>query len=242
MEETIQLQVSGLVKRFGDETVLDGIDLSVRKGEVVVVLGPSGCGKSTLLRCMNGLEKSDEGTILLDGEAVTSGGKKITRLRQKIGMVFQSYNLFPHKNILDNIMLAPMKVQKRSRAEAERDAEKLLKRVGLWEKRKAYPRELSGGQKQRVGVARALAASPEILLMDEPFGALDEITRTKLQKELLKIRRELDLTIVFITHDLKEASKLGDRIFVMDKGTLVSVCTPKELRKQYENHTLPFDS
>ena len=131
MEETIQLQVSGLVKRFGDETVLDGIDLSVRKGEVVVVLGPSGCGKSTLLRCMNGLEKSDEGTILLDGEAVTSSGKKITRLRQKIGMVFQSYDLFPHKNILDNIMLAPMKVQKRSRAEAERDAEKLLKRVGL---------------------------------------------------------------------------------------------------------------
>ena len=173
MEAKIQLQVSGLVKRFGTETILDGIDLSVRKGEVVVVLGPSGCGKSTLLRCMNGLEPLTEGTVLLDGEPITSVGRQITRQRQKIGMVFQSYDLFPHKNILDNITLAPLKVQKRPKAEVEQDAEKLLKRVGLWEKRKAFPRELSGGQKQRAAIVRALCMNPEVMLFDEVTAALD---------------------------------------------------------------------
>ena len=226
MEETIQLQVSGLVKRFGDETVLDGIDLSVRKGEVVVVLGPSGCGKSTLLRCMNGLEKSDEGTILLDGEAVTSGGKKITRLRQKIGMVFQSYNLFPHKNILDNIMLAPMKVQKRSRAEAERDAEKLLKRVGLWEKRKAYPRELSGGQKQRVAIIRALCMNPEVMLFDEVTAALDP----EMVREVLDVMLELaeqGMTMVIVTHEMQFARAIADRILFLDGGKIVEESDPE---------------
>ena len=173
MDEKIQLQASGLKKRFGAETVLNGIDLAVHKGEVVVVLGPSGCGKSTLLRCMNGLETPTEGVISLDGEAITSGGRNITKQRQKIGMVFQSYDLFPHKNILDNITLAPVKVQKRSRAEVEQQAEKLLKRVGLWEKRKAYPRELSGGQKQRVAIVRALCMNPEVMLFDEVTAALD---------------------------------------------------------------------
>ena len=137
MDKRIQLQVSGLVKRFGTETILDGINLSVRKGEVVVVLGPSGCGKSTLLRCMNGLESPSAGTIVLDGEEVTADGKTITRLRQKIGMVFQSYDLFPHKNIMDNITVAPVKVQKCSKKEVEQSAEKRVKRVGLGEKRKA---------------------------------------------------------------------------------------------------------
>ena len=225
MEETIQLQVSGLVKRFGDETVLDGIDLSVRKGEVVVVLGPSGCGKSTLLRCMNGLEKSDEGTILLDGEAVTSGGKKITRLRQKIGMVFQSYDLFPHKNILDNIMLAPMKVQKRSRAEAERDAEKLLKRVGLWEKRKAYPRELSGGQKQRVAIIRALCMNPEVMLFDEVTAALDP----EMVREVLDVMLELaeqGMTMVIVTHEMQFARAIADRVLFLDGGKIVEESDP----------------
>ena len=173
MEEKIQLQASGLKKQFGKETVLNGIDLDVHKGEVVVVLGPSGCGKSTLLRCLNGLETPTEGTIRLDGEAITSGSKTITKQRQKIGMVFQSYDLFPHKNILDNITLAPVKVQKRPKAEVEQDAEKLLKRVGLWEKRKAYPRELSGGQKQRVAIVRALCMNPEVMLFDEVTAALD---------------------------------------------------------------------
>ena len=225
MEETIQLQVSGLVKRYGDETVIDGIDLSVRKGEVVVVLGPSGCGKSTLLRCMNGLEKSDEGTILLDGEAVTSGGKKITRLRQKIGMVFQSYDLFPHKNILDNIMLAPMKVQKRSRAEAERDAEKLLKRVGLWEKRKAYPRELSGGQKQRVAIIRALCMNPEVMLFDEVTAALDP----EMVREVLDVMLELaeqGMTMVIVTHEMQFARAIADRVLFLDGGKIVEESDP----------------
>ena len=226
MEETIQLQVSGLVKRFGGETVLNGIDLSVRKGEVVVVLGPSGCGKSTLLRCMNGLEKSDEGTILLDGEAVTSGGKKITRLRQKIGMVFQSYDLFPHKNILDNIMLAPMKVQKRPRAEAERDAEKLLKRVGLWEKRKAYPRELSGGQKQRVAIVRALCMNPEVMLFDEVTAALDP----EMVREVLDVMLELaeqGMTMVIVTHEMQFARAIADRILFLDGGKIVEESDPE---------------
>lgn len=226
MEETIQLQVSGLVKRFGGETVLNGIDLSVRKGEVVVVLGPSGCGKSTLLRCMNGLEKSDEGTILLDGEAVTSGGKKITRLRQKIGMVFQSYDLFPHKNILDNIMLAPMKVQKCPRAEAERDAEKLLKRVGLWEKRKAYPRELSGGQKQRVAIVRALCMNPEVMLFDEVTAALDP----EMVREVLDVMLELaeqGMTMVIVTHEMQFARAIADRILFLDGGKIVEESDPE---------------
>ena len=226
MEETIQLQVSGLVKRFGGETVLNGIDLSVRKGEVVVVLGPSGCGKSTLLRCMNGLEKSDEGTILLDGEAVTSGGKKITRLRQKIGMVFQSYDLFPHKNILDNIMLAPMKVQQRPRAEAERDAEKLLKRVGLWEKRKAYPRELSGGQKQRVAIVRALCMNPEVMLFDEVTAALDP----EMVREVLDVMLELaeqGMTMVIVTHEMQFARAIADRILFLDGGKIVEESDPE---------------
>ena len=226
MEETIQLQVSGLVKRFGDETVLNGIDLSVRKGEVVVVLGPSGCGKSTFLRCMNGLEKSDEGTILLDGEAVTSGGKKITRLRQKIGMVFQSYDLFPHKNILDNIMLAPMKVQKCPRAEAERDAEKLLKRVGLWEKRKAYPRELSGGQKQRVAIVRALCMNPEVMLFDEVTAALDP----EMVREVLDVMLELaeqGMTMVIVTHEMQFARAIADRILFLDGGKIVEESDPE---------------
>ena len=225
MEETIQLQVSGLVKRFGGETVLNGIDLSVRKGEVVVVLGPSGCGKSTLLRCMNGLEKSDEGTILLDGEAVTSGGKKITRLRQKIGMVFQSYDLFPHKNILDNIMLDPMKVQKRPRAEAERDAEKLLKRVGLWEKRKSYPRELSGGQKQRVAIVRALCMNPEVMLFDEVTAALDP----EMVREVLDVMLELaeqGMTMIIVTHEMQFARAIADRILFLDGGKIVEESDP----------------
>ena len=227
MEDTIQLQVSGLVKRFGDETVLDGIDLSIHKGEVVVVLGPSGCGKSTLLRCMNGLEESNGGTILLDGEAVTSGGKKITRLRQKIGMVFQSYDLFPHKNIMDNITLAPVKVQKRPKNEVERDAEKLLKRVGLWEKRKSYPRELSGGQKQRVAIIRALCMNPEVMLFDEVTAALDP----EMVREVLDVMLELaeqGMTMVIVTHEMQFARAIADRIIFLDNGNIVEESDPEQ--------------
>ena len=227
MEEKIQLQVSGLKKKFGTETVLDGIDLSVHKGEVVVVLGPSGCGKSTLLRCMNGLEPPTEGAILLDGVEVTSGSKKITQLRQKIGMVFQSYDLFPHKNIMDNITLAPVKVQKRPRKDVEQEAEKLLKRVGLWEKRKAYPRELSGGQKQRVAIIRALCMNPEVMLFDEVTAALDP----EMVREVLEVMLELaeqGMTMVIVTHEMQFARAIADRIIFLEKGKIAEEAPPEQ--------------
>lgn len=227
MEENIQLQVSDLVKRFGNETVLNGINLTIHKGEVVVILGPSGCGKSTLLRCMNGLEPLTEGFIVLDGEKVTSGGKTITRQRQKIGMVFQSYDLFPHKNILDNITLAPVKVQKRSKKDVEQQAETLLKRVGLWEKRKAFPRELSGGQKQRVAIIRALCMNPEVMLFDEVTAALDP----EMVREVLDVMLELaeqGMTMVIVTHEMQFARAIADRILFLDNGSIVEESKPEQ--------------
>ena len=227
MEKTIQLQVSELKKKFGGETVLNGVDLNVHNGEVVVVLGPSGCGKSTLLRCMNGLEAPTEGSIRLDGETITSGGRNITKQRQKIGMVFQSYDLFPHKNILDNITLAPVKVQKRSKAEVEQQAERLLKRVGLWEKRKAYPRELSGGQKQRVAIVRALCMNPEVMLFDEVTAALDP----EMVREVLDVMLELaqqGMTMVIVTHEMQFARAIADRIIFLDDGVIVEEADPEQ--------------
>lgn len=227
MEERIQLQVSSLVKRFGSETVLDGIDLNVHAGEVVVVLGPSGCGKSTLLRCLNGLETPTEGTVRLDGQTISSTGKEMNRMRQKIGMVFQSYDLFPHKNILDNITLAPIKVQKRSRAEAEQNAERLLKRVGLWEKRSAFPRELSGGQKQRVAIVRALCMNPEVMLFDEVTAALDP----EMVHEVLEVMLELaaqGMTMVIVTHEMQFARAIADRILFLENGKIVEESSPEQ--------------
>ncbi len=227
MTEPIQLQVSGLRKQFGNETVLNGINLSVHKGEVVVVLGPSGCGKSTLLRCMNGLESPSAGKILLDGEEVSSDSKKISQLRQKIGMVFQSYDLFPHKNIMNNITLAPVKVQKRSKKEVETQAEVLLKRVGLWEKRKAYPRELSGGQKQRVAIIRALCMNPEVMLFDEVTAALDP----EMVREVLEVMLELaaqGMTMVIVTHEMQFARAIADRILFLDGGQIIEEASPDD--------------
>lgn len=227
MDDKILLEISGLVKRFGSETVLNGIDLRVHKGEVVVVLGPSGCGKSTLLRCINGLEPPTEGTVFLEGDAVTAGSKKITELRQKIGMVFQSYDLFPHKNIMDNITLAPIRVQKRPKREVEQDAERLLKRVGLWDKRKAYPRELSGGQKQRAAIIRALCMNPEVMLFDEVTAALDP----EMVKEVLDVILELaesGMTMVIVTHEMQFARAVADRIIFLDNGKIVENSKPDE--------------
>ena len=214
------LEVSGLKKRFGDDIVLDGVDLTVSRGEVVVILGSSGCGKSTLLRCINGLESVDEGSIRIDGEEVAVGSRSLTRLRQKIGMVFQSYDLFPHKNILDNITLAPVKVQKRSKQEARAQAEQLLRRVGLWEKRKAYPRELSGGQKQRVAIVRALCLNPEIMLFDEVTAALDP----EMVREVLDVMLELaqgGMTMLIVTHEMQFARAVADRIVFLDEGKVL---------------------
>lgn len=227
MEDKIQLQVSNLKKQFGTETVLDGIDMTVRKGEVVVVLGPSGCGKSTLLRCMNGLEIPTDGAIFLDDVEITSRNKNISQLRQKIGMVFQSYDLFPHKNIMDNITLAPVKVQKRPRKEVEQDAERLLKRVGLWEKRHAFPRELSGGQKQRVAIIRALCMNPEVMLFDEVTAALDP----EMVREVLEVMLELaeqGMTMVIVTHEMQFARAIADRIIFLEGGKIVEEAEPEQ--------------
>lgn len=226
MEETIQLQVSGLIKKFGEDTVLNGIDLSVRQGEVVVVLGPSGCGKSTLLRCMNGLETPTAGTILLDGEPISAGDRNITRQRQKIGMVFQSYDLFPHKTILDNVTLAPRKVLKRPKAEAEADAQRLLERVGLWEKRNAYPRELSGGQKQRVAIVRALCMNPEVMLFDEVTAALDPEMVREVLDVMLELARQ-GMTMVIVTHEMRFARAIADRVVFLDGGVIVEQSPPE---------------
>ena len=227
MDKTIQLQVLGLKKQFGAETVLNGIHLEVQKGEVVVVLGPSGCGKSTLLRCMNGLETPTGGTIRLNGETISSSSRNITKQRQKIGMVFQSYDLFPHMNILNNITLAPAKVQKRPKAEAEQQAEKLLKRVGLWEKREAYPRELSGGQKQRAAIVRALCMNPEVMLFDEVTAALDP----EMVREVLDVMLELaeqGMTMVIVTHEMQFARAIADRIVFLDGGIIVEEAKPEQ--------------
>jgi polar amino acid transport system ATP-binding protein len=226
MEQNIQLQATGIVKSFGDDTVLNGIDLSVKRGEVVVVLGPSGCGKSTLLRCLNGLEQINGGEILLDGEAITSTGKNMSRMRQKIGMVFQSYDLFPHKTIIDNVTLAPIKVQKRSKAEAEAEAETLLRRVGLWEKKDQYPLQLSGGQKQRVAIVRALCMHPEVMLFDEVTAALDP----EMVREVLDVMLELaqqGLTMIIVTHEMQFARAIADRIMFLDGGKVVEETDPE---------------
>ena len=171
--EEVLLRVEHLKKTFGEHVIFKDFNLQVRRGEVVVVIGPSGCGKSTLLRCLNGLEPIQGGKILLDGEPVLREEASIAKMRQKIGMVFQSYELFPHKTILENILLAPIKVQKRSRSEVEAEAITLLQRVGLAERKNDYPRQLSGGQKQRIAIVRALCMHPEILLLDEITAALD---------------------------------------------------------------------
>ena len=161
------LEISNIVKKFDDNTILDNISLDVKKGEVIVIIGPSGCGKSTLLRCVNALEPIQEGSIKLDGVEIVAGAKNLSEIRQKIGMVFQSYELFPHMTVLDNILLAPTKVQKRNKEEVKKEALSLLERVGLLERADYYPRQLSGGQKQRVAIVRALCMNPDILLFDE---------------------------------------------------------------------------
>jgi len=227
-KQEVQLSIRGLKKSYGDAEILKGVNLDVRQGEVVVILGPSGSGKSTFLRCINGLEEIQGGEVRLDGETI-SGLKNsvLPAVRQKLGMVFQSYDLFPHMNILDNITLAPTKVQKRSRKEAEAEARELLSRVNLADKEKAYPRMLSGGQKQRVAIVRALAMHPELMLFDEVTAALDP----EMVREVLDVIMELSeqgLTMLIVTHEMSFARAVADRIVFMDGGHIVETGTPEE--------------
>ena len=243
-----ELKMSGLVKSYGDNTILNGLDLTIQKGEVVVILGPSGCGKSTLLRCINGLETINAGEITLDGVKISDNPKELPKIRQRIGMVFQSYDLFPHKTILDNITLAPMKVQKRDRKEVEAEAESLLQRVGLLEKKDAYPRQLSGGQKQRVAIVRSLCMHPEIMLFDEVTAALDP----EMVREVLDVMLELaqqGLTMVIVTHEMQFAKAVADRIIFIDGGKIVEEAPPEQFftapktqRAQAFLNTFTFDA
>lgn len=215
-----------VVKTFDKNTVLNRIGLEVAKGEVVVVLGPSGCGKSTLLRCLNGLEPVQGGRILFQGKDLTSGKVDWQQVRQNIGMVFQSYHLFPHMTVLENILLGPLKVQKRARDEAAAEALQLLDRVGLLEKKDAYPRQLSGGQQQRIAIVRALCMHPEVMLFDEVTAALDP----EMVKEVLEVMLDLasrGMTMLIVTHEMRFARAVADRIVFMDQGEIREIAEPE---------------
>jgi len=221
-----QLQIKNLVKRYQDDTVLDGLNFSVMQGEVVVIVGPSGCGKSTLLRCINGLEPIHSGEIKLDGTPLIWNEKKRDKMYQKIGMVFQSYDLFPHMSILNNITLAPVKVQKRPKKEVEKEAMEWLERVCLFEKRNAFPRQLSGGQKQRAAIVRSLCMHPEIMLFDEVTAALDP----EMVHEVLDVILELasqGITMLIVTHEMQFARTIADRILFMEHGQIVEDTSPE---------------
>ena len=242
------LTVEHLIKAYGETPVLDDISFAVKPGEVIVVVGPSGCGKSTLLRCLNGLEPTQSGRVRLGSETVAYGGKNLTQLRQRIGMVFQSYELFPHLTVLDNILLAPTKVQKRPKAEVQKEAEALLERVGLLNKKNSYPRELSGGQKQRVAIVRALCMHPEILLFDEVTAALDP----EMVREVLDVMMDLaknGRTMIIVTHEMQFARAIADRVLFLDGGKIVEEAPPKEFfghpkteRAQRFLRTFTFDA
>ena len=224
---TPMLRISGLGKNYGDLRALDGINLEVSPGEVIAVVGPSGCGKSTLLRCLNGLEAITDGTVELDGVVITDPGTRWTEIRQRVGMVFQSYELFPHLNVMDNLLLGPRLVQGRKRDGAVKEATELLERVELAEKASSLPRELSGGQKQRVAIVRALMMHPELLLLDEITASLDpEIVR-----EVLDVVLELaadGMTMLIVTHEMPFARAIADRVVLMDAGRIVEIAPPEK--------------
>ena len=222
------IKVTGLKKNFGDLEVLKGIDQHIKKGEKVAVIGPSGSGKSTFLRCLNMLETPTEGEILIEGESITDKKVDITHIREKMGMVFQQFNLFPHLTILENITLAPMKVKKMKQAEAEELAKELLKKVGLEDKAESYPAQLSGGQQQRIAIARALAMKPDIMLFDEPTSALDP----EMVGEVLAVMKDLadaGMTMVVVTHEMGFAREVASRVLFMDEGYVCEEGTPEEV-------------
>src|SRR5918996_1064165 len=219
------IQFSGVNKWFGKLHVLRSIDLTIETGEVVVVCGPSGSGKSTLIRTVNGLERVQAGDIVVLGDAITGSGVNLPALRTRVGMVFQSFNLFPHMTALENIMLAPMKVRKLSRADAEQAARALLERVGLREKADHYPANLSGGQQQRVAIARALAMQPRIMLFDEPTSALDPEMINEVLDVMTALARD-GMTMMCVTHEMGFARAVANRMIFFDKGEIVEQGTP----------------
>ena len=225
--DNIILKVEGLKKVFGDHVVLENINTTVKKGEVIAIIGPSGCGKSTFLRSLNLLEKPTEGHIYFHGTDITDKNVNINKLREKIGMVFQHFNLFPHKTILENITLAPIKLLKKSKEEAEKEAMDLLKKVGLEQKANAYPSHLSGGQKQRIAIVRALAMKPDVMLFDEPTSALDpEMVGEVL--ELMKALAHEGMTMAVVTHEMGFAKEVATRVIFMDAGQIKEQGTPEE--------------
>ena len=231
------LHIKNLSKRYGDTNVLKNINISVKKGEVVVIIGPSGCGKSTLLRCLNGLEEIQEGEVLLDDQVVNPNKKNLSKNREKIGMVFQSYDLFPHLTILQNVTLAPIKVKKRNRREVEKEALELLERVGLRSKKDDYPRQLSGGQKQRVAIVRALIMHPEVLLLDEITAALDPEMVREVLDVVLDLAKE-GRTMVIVTHEMQFAKAVADRVIFLEGGKIVEEGEPKKLFEKPETDRL----
>ena len=219
------LKIEHLTKKFEGNMILDDVSLTVHRGEVIVVVGPSGCGKSTMLRCINALEPIQGGTIEIDGQQISQKSKNLTELRQKVGMVFQSYELFPHLTVLNNILLAPTKVQKRQKEEVKKEAMELLDRVGLKEKADSFPRQLSGGQKQRVAIVRALCMHPEILLFDEVTAALDP----EMVREVLDVMLQLaqqGKTMIIVTHEMQFARAIADRVIFLEGGKIVEDADP----------------
>ena len=233
----ILIEVDGLKKSFGNHEVLKDISTTVSKGEVIAIIGPSGCGKSTFLRSLNLLEQPTGGTIKFEGTDITDKSVDINKMREKMGMVFQQFNLFPNMTIKKNIMLAPVKLGKMSKEDAEKKAEELLKRIGLSEKADAYPDSLSGGQKQRVAIVRALAMNPDVMLFDEPTSALDP----EMVGEVLSLMKELaqsGMTMVIVTHEMGFAKEVADRVMFFNDGIIAEENTPAELFANPKNQRL----
>ncbi len=228
------VEVKALKKHFGTSIkALDGVDLSIERGEVAAIIGPSGSGKSTLLRCINLLERPSSGQVFFEGCELTSPKTDINYYRERIGMVFQHFNLFPHKTVLDNITLAPRKLKKQSREQAEERAMELLRRVGLADRAKAWPSQLSGGQKQRIAIAGILAIQPQCIVLDEPTAMLDPSGREEVMSTLIRLNKEMGITVVLITHYMDEAVS-ADRVVVMDSGKVLTQGTPGEVFSQVE--------
>lgn len=236
-DNQVLFEIKDLCKSFGDNLVLDHISTEIRKGEVLVIIGPSGSGKSTFLRSLNLLEEPTGGSIAFEGLNITDPKCNINKYRQKIGMVFQHFNLFPHKTILENMTLAPMKLLKKSKEEAESQAMELLKRVGLEEKANAYPSQLSGGQKQRIAIVRSLCMNPDVILFDEPTSALDP----EMVGEVLNVMRDLakqGMTMAVVTHEMGFAKEVGTRVMFIDEGQIKEENTPEEFFSNPKNPRL----